>query len=259
MTRRLALEALPLRLHPGDDLREALGAALLSREGSAAWVIAGIGSLSAARLRFAGIERPELISGDLEILTLAGTPRAWGARGARLHGADHRRIAGRMAARMAVHPRLRPRDRLRRIAHFRQPAGAPMIRSDDTGKFVLRVALGAMLLIHGISKLGSGVGAISGMLAEHGLPGALAYLVFVAELLAPLLLILGLYTRPAAWIIVIDMLFAIGLVHLKDLWMIGRSGGWARELEGFYLFGAVAVAFLGAGRFSLGGSSGRMN
>jgi putative oxidoreductase len=134
-----------------------------------------------------------------------------------------------------------------------------MIRSDDTGKLILRVALGAMLLMHGISKLETGVGGISGLLAAHGLPTVLAYLVFVAELLAPLLLILGVYTRPAAWIIVIDMLVAIGLVHLKDLWMLGRNGGWARELEGFYLFSALAVAFLGAGRFSLGGSSGRMN
>ncbi|MEE9477382.1 MAG: DUF296 domain-containing protein, partial [Roseateles sp.] len=38
-----------LRLHPGDDLRGALEAAART-----AFVVAGLGSLSAAQLRFAG-------------------------------------------------------------------------------------------------------------------------------------------------------------------------------------------------------------
>ncbi|HEY2254056.1 MAG TPA: DoxX family protein [Variovorax sp.] len=134
-----------------------------------------------------------------------------------------------------------------------------MIRSDDTGKLVLRVTLGVLLLLHGIAKLSEGVGPIGGLLAAHGLPSALAYLVFVGEILAPVLLIAGIYTRPAAWIVVANMLFTFWLVHMHNLWAIGKSGGWAHELEGLYLFGALAVALMGAGRFSVGGSSGRMN
>jgi putative oxidoreductase len=134
-----------------------------------------------------------------------------------------------------------------------------MIRSDDTGKLVLRLALGVLILLHGVSKISSGVGFVSSMLVAHGLPGALAYLVFVGEIVAPVLLIIGLYTRPAAWIVVINMLVAIWLVHNRDLWTIGKSGGWALELQGMYLFGALAVTFLGAGRFSLGGNGGRSN
>jgi putative oxidoreductase len=134
-----------------------------------------------------------------------------------------------------------------------------MIRSDDTGKLVLRLALGILILLHGLAKLQSGVGGLSGMLSSHGLPGVLAYGVYVGEILAPVLLIVGLYTRPAAWIVVINMLVAIWLVHMKDLGQLNKQGGWALELQGMFLFGAVAVAFLGAGRFSLGGSGGRMN
>lgn len=67
------MEATPLRLHPGDDLRGALDAALAARGGTAAFVLSGIGSLSAARLRYAGIETAATLAGDLEILTLAGT------------------------------------------------------------------------------------------------------------------------------------------------------------------------------------------
>lgn len=134
-----------------------------------------------------------------------------------------------------------------------------MIRSDDTGKLVLRLALGILILLHGISKVTSGVGFVSNMLVAHGLPGALAYLVYVGEIVAPVLLIIGLYTRPAAWIVVINMLVAIWLVHMKDLGTLGKSGGWALELQGMFLFGALAVTFLGAGRFSLGGTGGRSN
>ncbi|MBO9515698.1 MAG: DoxX family protein [Variovorax sp.] len=135
-----------------------------------------------------------------------------------------------------------------------------MIRSDDTGKFVLRVALGILILLHGISKLsGGGVGGISNMLSSHGLPGALAYLVYVGEVLAPVLLIVGIYARAAAWIVAINMLVAFWLVHTGQLWELGKSGGWALELQGMFLFGAIASAFLGAGRFSVGGSGGRWN
>ncbi|MDM0073562.1 DoxX family protein [Variovorax sp. J2P1-59] len=134
-----------------------------------------------------------------------------------------------------------------------------MIRSDDTGKLVLRLALGILILLHGISKITGGVGGIAGMLTSHGLPGALAYLVFVGEIVAPVLLIVGIYTRPAAWITVINMLVAIWLVHLKDIGSLGKTGGWALELQGMFLFAALACAFLGAGRFSVGGTGGKYN
>jgi putative oxidoreductase len=134
-----------------------------------------------------------------------------------------------------------------------------MIRSDDTGKLVLRLAIGILILLHGIAKINGGVGFLSNSLASHGLPGALAYLVYIGEIVAPVLLIIGLYTRPAAWIVVINMLVAIWLVHMKELGMLNKQGGWALELQGMFLFGALAVAFLGAGRFSIGGTGGKYN
>lgn len=57
-----------LRLHPGDDLRGALEAA-----GRTGFVLAGIGSLTHAQLRFAGAPGPTRIEGPLEILTLSGS------------------------------------------------------------------------------------------------------------------------------------------------------------------------------------------
>ncbi|SEA01862.1 PPC domain-containing DNA-binding protein [Variovorax sp. YR216] len=73
------MDAAPLRLNPGDDLRAALDAARATHGCEAAFVVAGIGSLSAARLRLAGAEEPQSLDGDLEILTLCGTLSADGS------------------------------------------------------------------------------------------------------------------------------------------------------------------------------------
>ncbi|ADU37406.1 putative oxidoreductase [Variovorax boronicumulans] len=126
-----------------------------------------------------------------------------------------------------------------------------MFKSDDTGKLVLRLALGILILLHGVSKVTKGVDGIGGMLASHGLPAFLAYGVYVGEILAPALLIVGLFTRPAAVIVAINMLVAIWLVHRKDLGAINGQGGWALELQGMFLFAAISLAFTGGGRFGL--------
>lgn len=67
------MKALPLRLDPGADLRDALSTALSAFGGEAAFVVSGIGSLCEARLRFAGRDELHRVVGDLEILTLSGT------------------------------------------------------------------------------------------------------------------------------------------------------------------------------------------
>ncbi|WP_321813404.1 MULTISPECIES: PPC domain-containing DNA-binding protein [unclassified Paraburkholderia] len=76
------MQALPIRLSPGDDLRQALGLALALHRAEAAYVVQGIGSLSAVELRFAGVDQPTSLRGDYEILTLAGS---LAVNGAHLH------------------------------------------------------------------------------------------------------------------------------------------------------------------------------
>jgi putative oxidoreductase len=131
--------------------------------------------------------------------------------------------------------------------------------SEDTGKLILRVSLGVMILLHGIAKLTDGVDGIVGMVAKTGLPGAFGYLVYVGEVLAPLLLIVGLWTRLAALVVAINMVVAVVLVHMGELFTLTKQGGWALELQGMFLFASIAVALLGAGRFSVGGARGRFN
>lgn len=67
------MQAHPLRLQPGQDLRDALEDIVRQLGATAAFVVQGIGSLSVAQLRFAGVEQPVELRRDLEILTLAGS------------------------------------------------------------------------------------------------------------------------------------------------------------------------------------------
>ncbi|MDR0240762.1 MAG: DNA-binding protein [Burkholderia sp.] len=93
------MQAHPLRLSPGDDLRGAIEAALCQHDAHAAFVIQGIGNLSVAQLRFAGVDQPTELRGDLEILTLAGSVSPDGAH---LHmsisDADGRVTGGHVAS-----------------------------------------------------------------------------------------------------------------------------------------------------------------
>jgi putative oxidoreductase len=55
------------------------------------------------------------------------------------------------------------------------------------------------------------------------------------------------------------MIVAIVLVHIGQFFTLADTGGWALELQGLYVAVAVAVALLGAGRYSVGGRHGVWN
>jgi putative oxidoreductase len=129
----------------------------------------------------------------------------------------------------------------------------------DAGRLVLRVVLAVLLLFHGVSKVIGGVGFVTGMLAKVGLPAGLGYLVYIGEVVAPALILVGLFTRAAALIVVVNMIVALLLVHTGQFFSLSDTGGWALELQGMYLGSAIALIFLGAGRYSLGGPGGRVN
>ncbi|WP_420812607.1 DoxX family protein [Nitrosococcus wardiae] len=123
--------------------------------------------------------------------------------------------------------------------------------ADDLGKLILRLTLGILILFHGIGKITHGISGIEGMVQGIGLPPSAAYGVYLGEIGGPLLLLLGWYARIGAGLIAINMLFAIFLAHRPELLNLTPQGGWALELQGMFLFTALALVLTGPGRFSL--------
>lgn len=129
---------------------------------------------------------------------------------------------------------------------------------EDIGKLILRLAVAVLLGLHGLAKLKSGIGWMAGMLGQYGIPAFVGYGVFLGEIVAPILLILGILTRPAALVVAFNMLMAILLARRADIFKIDpRGGGSSIELELLFLLGALAIFFLGAGRYSLARRPGR--
>jgi putative oxidoreductase len=121
----------------------------------------------------------------------------------------------------------------------------------DAGLLLLRVSVAVVLLLHGLFKLTHGIGWIEDMLRHIGLPGFLAYAVFLGEIVAPALLIVGVFGRLAGLVMAMDLSVAILLVQRAKLFTRGPAGGWGVELEGLILLVSLALALTGPGRYTL--------
>ena len=128
-----------------------------------------------------------------------------------------------------------------------------LMYNDALGKLILRLTLGGLMLLHGIAKINKPgtVDYIGNVLSDVGFPSALAYGVYVGEIIAPLMVILGVYCRIGGLVIVVNMIFAILLMHSGDIFSLTMHGGWAIELQAFYLLCGAAVMFLGSGRHAV--------
>lgn len=137
-------------------------------------------------------------------------------------------------------------------------SGGPLGDS-DLGKLLLRLSVGGLMLFHGVHKLIHGHGFVVSKLRAAGLPELLVAGIPLGEVVAPLFIVLGLFTRPAALCEAAVMAVAVWLVHMGDLASVSPNGGYALELQALYFFGSLAIVFLGAGRYSVSGGSGRWN
>jgi len=126
-------------------------------------------------------------------------------------------------------------------------------RSDDTGKLLLRLAVAGIILFHGVFKLTHGVDWITQPLGDLGLPGFLRYGTYLAEVVAPIFILAGYWTRLAALVVAFDMFMAIVLVLRHQAFAVKEAGGgWGIELEAMLLLTSLALFFIGAGKYGVG-------
>ncbi|MCX5591471.1 DoxX family protein [Alcaligenes endophyticus] len=133
-----------------------------------------------------------------------------------------------------------------------------MLNQEDLGRLLLRLTVGILLLLHGIAKIRFGISGIEKMVVAQGLPSMLAWGVYVGEVVAPLLLILGTYARLGGLLAAVNMVAALILAHWNQFGSFSAQGTWALELPMLFLVGAISCALLGPGRYSIG-AAGRWN
>lgn len=129
-----------------------------------------------------------------------------------------------------------------------------MNKNTDLGLLILRIAVGGLMFLHGIAKIGH-TSFIGGLLTEKGLPSFLSYGVYLTEIVAPLFILAGFRTRLAAVVYVFGALFALFLVHSGQLFSLNENGGWEVELLGLYLAGGLSLFFTGGGKLAVSSSN----
>ncbi|MCS3443309.1 DoxX family protein [Microbacterium phyllosphaerae] len=126
--------------------------------------------------------------------------------------------------------------------------------ASSLGLLVLRVVVGFVFAAHGAQKifeytLPGTIGSFAGMGVP--LPEIAAPVVAFVELIGGILLALGLFTRPVGILLAVDMIVALVAVHLPAGLWVGEGG---YEFVAVLGVAALALAFTGAGRFSLDGA-----
>ena len=124
--------------------------------------------------------------------------------------------------------------------------------SEQFGKLLLRLGVGGLVLFHGAHRLLTGLDPVRDLLTSHKLPEALAYGVYLGEIVGPVLIILGLFTRIGAFLIAVEVLALVVLSGIPQMIAIAPDGGYALEVEALYFASAVALMAIGGGRITLG-------
>jgi putative oxidoreductase len=122
---------------------------------------------------------------------------------------------------------------------------------------VMRLALGAIMLVHGAHKVFGGLHHHAQFVASLGLPAWLGYVSSFTEFLGGLMILAGFFTRAAAFAVCIDLVVAIWKIH----WHNGFTTDHGYEFPLAAATLAFALIFFGAGPIALdhvlrGGSSG---
>lgn len=130
-----------------------------------------------------------------------------------------------------------------------------MNTKQNTGLLISRIAIGFPMLFYGIGKVVHGIGFIQQVLVDKGLPAFFGYGVYVGEVIAPLLLLLGWRTRLAAAVFAVNCITAVLLVQSSLIFSLNENGGWAIELLLLYALMAVSLFFTGGGKYALSTSN----
>lgn len=124
------------------------------------------------------------------------------------------------------------------------------MRKQEIGKVILRAVVGLLFFIHGLSKFQGGISNTVGFFDSLGIPGFMAYVVAVVELLGGIALFLGLGTRIVTLLFALIMIGAIFTAKLS-LGFLGNGQMAGYELDLVLLAVSIYFVFAEKSKISL--------
>jgi len=126
------------------------------------------------------------------------------------------------------------------------------MKNVDLGLLFMRLGLGICLFMHGFGKILHGVGGVKSILVGAGLPGFLAYFAYLGEVLAPIMIAVGFYSRVGGVLVFGSSLVILysfyGLSNLLD---ITNVNGFKAELIYLYIAISLCVISSGSGKYAI--------
>lgn len=126
------------------------------------------------------------------------------------------------------------------------------MKNFDLGILFARLGLGVCLFMHGFAKILHGIGGVKSILTKAGLPEVMAYGSYIGEVVAPIMIILGIFSRIGALLVIgtsLTIMYAYhGLGNLLDL---ASTGGFKAEILYLYIALSLCIIFSGSGKYAI--------
>ena len=126
------------------------------------------------------------------------------------------------------------------------------MKNFDLGILFARLGLGVCLFMHSFAKILHGIGDVKSILTKAGLPEVMAYGSYVGEVIAPIMIILGIFSRIGALLIIGTSLTIMyvycGLGNLPKLISIGD---FKAEILYLYIALSLCIIFSGSGKYAI--------
>lgn len=135
---------------------------------------------------------------------------------------------------------------LKFIEKFNQTMNNP-----ELAKLILRLGFATMFLLHGVHKALHGTDFVQGLFTNLGLPAELAYLAYFGEVIAPIAIIAGVFTRLFASVCVGNCIVVMILMHSSDFFSLTKVGAWSVESIATFFVGFLAIMLLGSGKYAI--------
>ena len=126
------------------------------------------------------------------------------------------------------------------------------MKNFDLGILFARLGLGVCLFMHGFAKISHGIGGVKSILTKAGLPEIVAYGSYIGEVVAPIMIILGILSRIGALLVISTSLTIIYAYHgLGNLLELTNAGGFKTEILYLYIALSLCIIFNGSGKYAI--------